>query len=275
MRRDIEFTSGGDTVRGWLYTPDAVDGPWPVIVMAGGWCYVKELVQPHYAQVFADAGFAALLFDYRNFGERRRRAASTSTRTSRSRTTRTRSRSPRRSTRSTPTASASGASPTAAATSLILGATDPRVSASRRRSRSSTATATCAASTARSASASSSSLIDDRAGASRRARTATSRMPRPIRHRGLHVAVPGDLRDVPRAQGSARRRPTRTAARSSRPSCSCTTASTRSSAVARHADAGGRRRERRPHALGPRDRRLQPDPDRRRSAWSSSATRRT
>ena len=68
MRRDIEFTSGGDTVRGWLYTPDEGDGPFPVVVMAGGWCYVKELVQPHYARAFADAGLAALLFDYRNFG---------------------------------------------------------------------------------------------------------------------------------------------------------------------------------------------------------------
>ena len=68
MRRDIEFTSGGDTVRGWLYTPDTGDGPWPVIVMAGGWCYVKELVQPHYAELYAEAGFAAILFDYRNFG---------------------------------------------------------------------------------------------------------------------------------------------------------------------------------------------------------------
>lgn len=68
MRRDIEFTSGGETVRGWLYTPDTGDGPWPVIVMAGGWCYVKELVQPHYAELYAEAGFAAILFDYRNFG---------------------------------------------------------------------------------------------------------------------------------------------------------------------------------------------------------------
>ena len=68
MRRDIEFTSGGETVRGWLYTPDAGDGPFPVVVMAGGWCYVKELVQPHVAQEFADTGLAAILFDYRNFG---------------------------------------------------------------------------------------------------------------------------------------------------------------------------------------------------------------
>jgi pimeloyl-ACP methyl ester carboxylesterase len=29
---------------------------------------VKELVQPHYAELYAEAGLAALLFDYRNFG---------------------------------------------------------------------------------------------------------------------------------------------------------------------------------------------------------------
>jgi uncharacterized protein len=68
MRRDVEFRSGGETVRGWLYTPDRGAGPFPVVVMAGGWCYVKELVQPHVAQHFADNGLAAVLFDYRNFG---------------------------------------------------------------------------------------------------------------------------------------------------------------------------------------------------------------
>src|ERR1700748_699917 len=68
MRRDIEFRSVGDTVRGWLYTPDKGEPPWPVVVMAGGWCYVKELVQPAYAEMYAEAGLAALLFDYRNFG---------------------------------------------------------------------------------------------------------------------------------------------------------------------------------------------------------------
>ncbi len=68
MRRDVEFQSGTDTIRGWLYTPDQSDGPHPLVVMAGGWCYVKELVQPHYAEMFAAVGIAALLFDYRNFG---------------------------------------------------------------------------------------------------------------------------------------------------------------------------------------------------------------
>lgn len=69
MRREVEFASGGDVVRGWLYTPDEGDGPFPTVVMAGGWCYVKEIVQPHYAEMFAQNGIAAVLFDYRNFGD--------------------------------------------------------------------------------------------------------------------------------------------------------------------------------------------------------------
>ena len=68
MPQDVEFTSGGETVRGHLYTPEG-KGPFPIVVMAGGWCYVKELVQPHYAEAFVRAGCAALVFDYRRFGD--------------------------------------------------------------------------------------------------------------------------------------------------------------------------------------------------------------
>jgi len=67
MRQDVEFLSGGEVVRGHLYLPEG-DGPFPLVVMAGGWCYVKELVQPYYAQAFVDAGCAAVVFDYRRFG---------------------------------------------------------------------------------------------------------------------------------------------------------------------------------------------------------------
>jgi cephalosporin-C deacetylase-like acetyl esterase len=66
-RRDVEFTSEGTTVRGWLYLPDG-DGPHPAVVLAGGWCYVRELVMPYYAQAFVERGVAALVFDYRNLG---------------------------------------------------------------------------------------------------------------------------------------------------------------------------------------------------------------
>jgi fermentation-respiration switch protein FrsA (DUF1100 family) len=63
----VEFKSGGDTVRGDLYLPEG-HGPFPAVVMAGGWCYVKELRQPQYAEEFVRRGFAALIFDYRRLG---------------------------------------------------------------------------------------------------------------------------------------------------------------------------------------------------------------
>jgi uncharacterized protein len=69
MRQDIEFNSEGVTIRGWLFTPDEGEGPFPTVIMAGGWCYVKEIVQPHYAEMFSQAGMAAVLFDYRGFGD--------------------------------------------------------------------------------------------------------------------------------------------------------------------------------------------------------------
>ena len=68
MPESVEFLSEGLALRGDLYLPDG-PGPHPVVVMAGGWCYVKELVQPDYARVFAEAGVAALVFDYRYMGE--------------------------------------------------------------------------------------------------------------------------------------------------------------------------------------------------------------
>jgi cephalosporin-C deacetylase-like acetyl esterase len=67
QRHDVEFQSLGTKISAHLYLPEG-KGPHPVVVMAGGWCYVKELVQPEYAKVFAGAGVAALVFDYRGFG---------------------------------------------------------------------------------------------------------------------------------------------------------------------------------------------------------------
>jgi uncharacterized protein len=67
-QREVEFQSGSDLVRGDLYLPEGADGPFPAIVLAGGWCYVKELRQPQYAEEFVKAGFAALVIDYRRLG---------------------------------------------------------------------------------------------------------------------------------------------------------------------------------------------------------------
>jgi dienelactone hydrolase len=39
--QDVEFKSNGTTVRAHLYLPSG-DGPHPIVVMAGGWCYVRN-----------------------------------------------------------------------------------------------------------------------------------------------------------------------------------------------------------------------------------------
>jgi uncharacterized protein len=66
-RLDVEFPSEGATVRAWFYKANG-DGPRPAVVLAGGWCYVREIVMPTYAQAFAEAGVNAMIFDYRNLG---------------------------------------------------------------------------------------------------------------------------------------------------------------------------------------------------------------
>jgi fermentation-respiration switch protein FrsA (DUF1100 family) len=63
----IRIPSGSDELEALLFLPDA-EPPYPFVVMAGGWCYVKELVQPLFAEVFAASGLGALIFDYRTFG---------------------------------------------------------------------------------------------------------------------------------------------------------------------------------------------------------------
>ncbi|MBI4628773.1 MAG: alpha/beta hydrolase, partial [Candidatus Rokubacteria bacterium] len=61
MKRAVEFPSENprELIRADLFTPDEGKGPWPVIVMGGGWCYVKELIMPEYAQFFLREGLAA------------------------------------------------------------------------------------------------------------------------------------------------------------------------------------------------------------------------
>ncbi|MFZ2240054.1 MAG: alpha/beta hydrolase, partial [Gordonia amarae] len=68
MRRsDVEFASGGVPCRAWLYEPDTGNRP-PIIVMAHGLGAVREMRLDAFAERFADAGYACLVFDYRHFG---------------------------------------------------------------------------------------------------------------------------------------------------------------------------------------------------------------
>lgn len=71
-RRDVTFRSGpGDTsVAGWFFLPPEArfTAPVPAVAMAHGLGAVKEMYLEPFARRFAEAGIAALVFDYRSLG---------------------------------------------------------------------------------------------------------------------------------------------------------------------------------------------------------------
>ena len=69
MTEAVEFNSCGDICKGVLTRPAVASGDVPLVIMAGGWCYTKEIVMPWYGKFFEDLGCATLRFDYRRFGE--------------------------------------------------------------------------------------------------------------------------------------------------------------------------------------------------------------
>ena len=69
MTEAVEFNSCGDICKGVLTRPAGASGDVPLVIMAGGWCYTKEIVMPWYGKFFEDLGCATLRFDYRRFGE--------------------------------------------------------------------------------------------------------------------------------------------------------------------------------------------------------------
>lgn len=68
-RENVEFTVGGSTVSGWLYLPRERLKPAPCIVMSHGFSGTKDMGLENYALKFIEAGYAALAYDYRYYGE--------------------------------------------------------------------------------------------------------------------------------------------------------------------------------------------------------------
>jgi dienelactone hydrolase len=67
-REDVWFNSVGDRISAWLYRP-AGNGDAPLLVMAHGLGAVRTMRLDAYAERFCAAGYACLVFDYRNFGD--------------------------------------------------------------------------------------------------------------------------------------------------------------------------------------------------------------
>jgi dienelactone hydrolase len=68
QREDVQFTSGDDRISAWLYRP-AGSAAAPLLVMAHGLGAVRDMRLDAYAERFSAAGYACLVFDYRNFGD--------------------------------------------------------------------------------------------------------------------------------------------------------------------------------------------------------------
>ena len=68
MRQDVEFTSAGLTLRGWLYRPDGAAANRPAVVMSHGFSAVKEQGLASYAERFVAEGLVVLVFDHRHLG---------------------------------------------------------------------------------------------------------------------------------------------------------------------------------------------------------------
>jgi pimeloyl-ACP methyl ester carboxylesterase len=66
-RLNVTFPSGPDECHAWLYLTEG-GGRRPVVVMAHGLGGVREMRLDAYAERFAAAGYACLVFDYRHFG---------------------------------------------------------------------------------------------------------------------------------------------------------------------------------------------------------------
>lgn len=71
QRDDVRFNSGPDRISAWLYRPTTAgcNGRAPLLVMAHGLGAVRTMRLDAYAERFAAAGYACLVFDYRNFGD--------------------------------------------------------------------------------------------------------------------------------------------------------------------------------------------------------------
>lgn len=73
-REDIRFASGDGHCAGWLYAASrrgklGSDAGVPCVVMAHGFAATKEGRLDAFAERFAKAGMACLVFDYRHFGD--------------------------------------------------------------------------------------------------------------------------------------------------------------------------------------------------------------
>jgi len=68
-RKNVTIEVDGLELNSWLYLPENAQNPVPCVVLNTGFCGTKDFLLEKYALRFVEAGFAAISFDYRYFGE--------------------------------------------------------------------------------------------------------------------------------------------------------------------------------------------------------------
>ncbi|WP_410674145.1 alpha/beta hydrolase [Amycolatopsis sp. cmx-4-68] len=68
-RHDVDFPSGDTFCAAWLYVPEGLATPAPVVILGHGLGATREMRLDAFAERFARAGFAVLAFTYRHFGD--------------------------------------------------------------------------------------------------------------------------------------------------------------------------------------------------------------
>lgn len=71
MKKNIQFYSEGNLIKGILYIPENVNinNKCSAIILCHGFAGIKEFLLPNFAEKFCQNGYAVLTFDYRGFGE--------------------------------------------------------------------------------------------------------------------------------------------------------------------------------------------------------------
>ena len=174
---DVSVASEGERLSGLLFLPEGA-GPHPAVVLAGGWCYVKEIVQPITRRPSPRPASPRSSSTTATSAPARASRASTSTRGDQIEDYQNAiSFLEARDDIDADRLGVWGISYSGGHV-LILGAVDPRVRAVARSCRSSTATRTCGGRTGPCASAPSSSDATPAASSTTRASTLTSAPPR-------------------------------------------------------------------------------------------------
>ena len=69
MREDVVIDAEGAVLHAWFYPASGKVQPAPCVIMAHGWTATKKMHLDKFAEVFAQAGLAVLVFDHRGWGE--------------------------------------------------------------------------------------------------------------------------------------------------------------------------------------------------------------